>query len=73
MANITFSVPDDQIDRILKALNYDPNSGVTKQQFIKRYIRGQIMTQVINYESQIASDNAQKSTAEQINSDIVIT
>jgi hypothetical protein len=73
MSQITINIPDVVISRVLNAIcatsGYNPDSGLTKAQFAKNWLIGNLKNAVINYETQIRNQTIN----DDINSSITIT
>lgn len=54
MASISINIPDQHIDRVTEALagsgHWNPDLGVTKQQYAKQVIQQMIKERTLNYE-----------------------
>ncbi len=66
MAQLIFNIPDEQVPRVVEAisnrLRYDPESGITRVQFVKEYIRDLIIRNVLAYEAEVAAEAARNAT-----------
>jgi len=77
MANITITIPDSVVTRVLDAVavryEWAPESGLTKAQFAKSVIVKWLKETVKMHEGNLASNAAQATSNQQVDTDIVIT
>lgn len=77
MATITITVPDAVAPRVLDAVaatyGWDANMGLTKAQFAKKWLQGQLQTTVKNYETGQAQATARVAAETAVDTDIVLT
>lgn len=72
MANITLTIPDDKVQRILDAFaaefGWTTESGVTKAQFTKAQVIEYIKQVTRNFEANVAANTARQSVNTDVNS-----
>lgn len=72
MANITVTIPDDKIQRIIDAFaaefGWTTESGLTKAQFTKQQVIEYIKQVTRNYEANLAASTARNTVNTDVNS-----
>lgn len=77
MANITITIPDAVLQRVLDAVaatrNYNPATDGTKAQFARAVLIAWLKGIVVDHEGNVATNNAAASARTTANTDIAIT
>lgn len=77
MATIVLNIPDAQVNRIMNAVcalnGYDPDSGLTKAQFTKKFLAQKLAEEVKAVEVQAAVNAARATTTATVDSELNIT
>jgi hypothetical protein len=77
MAQVTLTIPDTCIQRVLDGFaasgGFDPTTGETKPQFLKRKLKELIISYVKAYESNLAATSARITSEASVDQDVSIT